>query len=1069
MATYTVTTPVNIDTLTAKVGSDTYNINGGYLTVDSHTRYGVNQNTSAWLGNITLSATLGGTVEFNSTKVRLIAYTAWSGTVPALDTAITIGWASGKLLGVYSALNVAPTAAAAAMPATWFILVRQWNSVEYSAWALTGITATSSWVSRPWFLEIVWVDALTCKVNRLNLFKVRGDYFDFLGVTTSGSNATTYQAPTNGSIFYAPYVEVETGTWTWVYEQYPCAWSLAALAANIGTDTVRGKVCWISTAGLIRFGSDGTNSTGWYVPPSWRKIRIPNIFFMCCTAAALTANVLPNATLATRYDFTTTGGWVIDIENASMCWYPSFAQPYSVRLVNTGILTQLSVSEIASPIVWSNVCVWQEAANTQVWLLMSLCFAWGTMSSCTWTRSALATAVFVVQMTDCSWFTITNEWSFSFVKAANAGAAVHGHTRVSNTNYTGTKIGWARIFPTTCTDLNYTTTTYYDHPGNTTPTTIPMYFADLWAACIRCKFDGIDFWWLTLVQPYSGILNIWWAWCANIKLRNLGTYASPLDMWWAQQNWVAWSRTTTVATVTKTAHGLKVNDIVYCIISSNTAAIVVWSKTVASVPTADTFTFTCLNAGWASGTLSYYPTMAAFLVVLGGWVAANTVNVQRCYTPHLRTGLYSIDNSSKNFLLESVFGDYISNSGMTGLNAYHKSIASTQLLTASTAIYGSHWFDMFTNEVSPNLSAQAWARTTTVATVTSTDHGLRTGLQVVVNVTSDASAIVLWLKTVTVLTKDTFTFTCLNAGWASGTLTYEPINGRIGMMMNESTSDTTNQYTIDSWTPQFTSAWSLYAPTVNQQITFETPYYILWHERFPITQPIMAGGTIGNYDITYAIDTGSGYSAFKNLSYPRAWWWWASASTNVTMTDTTGVAVGDYVFGTNIAPNAKVSSITNGTTVVVDIANIGVVSWVLTFNKIPSESNIPSTWAKLKVRFKTTTTNATAITSFYIPTKSTSTTRAYQYPLDTNTITLTGLKTWTEVRAYLNSAGDNGVEVWGTESSGTSFAFNVEWWSVINIMINHLNYLPADIWQYTVSWNASIPISQFIDRNYLNP
>lgn len=101
---------------------------------------------------------------------------------------------------------------------------------------------------------------------------------------------------------------------------------------------------------------------------------------------------------------------------------------------------------------------------------------------------------------------------------------------------------------------------------------------------------------------------------------------------------------------------------------------------------------------------------------------------------------------------------------MTGLNAYHKSFGATQLLTASTAVYGSHWFDIFTNEVTPNIIAQAWARTTTVATVTSVNHGLRTGLQVVVNTSSDTSAIVLGIKTVIVLTKDTFTFTCLNAG-----------------------------------------------------------------------------------------------------------------------------------------------------------------------------------------------------------------------------------------------------------------------------------------------------------------
>jgi hypothetical protein len=111
---------------------DNYLINGGYLTVDSHSRYGTNQNVNAALGNITMSASLGGTIEFNSTLVRAIAYNTGTGNVPALDTAISKGGASGKLLGVYSALNVAPTTAGSAMPASGYILIRQWNSVAYS-------------------------------------------------------------------------------------------------------------------------------------------------------------------------------------------------------------------------------------------------------------------------------------------------------------------------------------------------------------------------------------------------------------------------------------------------------------------------------------------------------------------------------------------------------------------------------------------------------------------------------------------------------------------------------------------------------------------------------------------------------------------------------------------------------------------------------------------------------------------------------------------------------------------------------------------------------------------------
>ena len=166
MATFTITTPVNIDTLASKAGSDTYNINGGYLTVDQDTRYGTNSNTSAGMGNITLSATLGGTIEFNATAVRLIPYDTGSGTVPASNTVITNNGASGKLIAVYSALNAAPTAAGAAMPASGYIKVKQVTGT-YAAGTLTGtgLTATATSPDTPGWIEIVGVNALTCTVN----------------------------------------------------------------------------------------------------------------------------------------------------------------------------------------------------------------------------------------------------------------------------------------------------------------------------------------------------------------------------------------------------------------------------------------------------------------------------------------------------------------------------------------------------------------------------------------------------------------------------------------------------------------------------------------------------------------------------------------------------------------------------------------------------------------------------------------------------------------------------------------------------------------------------------------
>ena len=1069
MATFAITTAVNIDSLANKVGSDTYNINGGYLTVDQDTRYGTNQNTSAGMGNITLSATLGGTIEFTSINVRLIPYNTGSGNIPAIGTTISQGSASGILLGVYSALNVAPTTAGSAMPTSGFIKIRQWNGTPYTSGALTGIGASATGADTPGWLEIVGVDALTATCNRLGTFKVRGDWFA-LG-TTDGTRATTYQIPSNGAIVYLAGVWVETGSSTNVYEFYPCAGSLTALTANMATDAIRGKFCWITTAGLLRFGHDGTNSTGGYIPPAGRRIRIPNIFFVCCTAAALTANVLPNATLATRYDFTTTGAGVIDIDKAMINWYPSLNQPYSVALSNVGILTALLVSEIASPITWSNVGIGQEAANAQLGLSMSLCFAGGTITDCTFTRATLAASgAYVISLTDISGFTFTGVRVCGLVARGNATTGTATITRMNSTNWTSTTIGDGRFLVTTCTDVNFTNTIYYDHPSTTTATGNPMYLFDLATNCLRIKIDGITFGGLTMCQPYNGLLNIGAAGCTDIKLRNIGTYADQLELGDTRQEGVAWTRSTTTATATKTAHGLKANDIIYVIISSDVSAITVASKTVASVPTANTFTFTCLNAGASSGTLSYYPTVSAYVVALAAGAAANTVKVQRVYTDHTRTNVWTADNSSKNILLESVYGDPIDAPVSPQLNGYHKGVGGAHALTAQTSCYGTHWLDFYTHHPTANTDSQSWTRTTTTATVTSINHRLRTGALINITVSSSTAAIVLGQKTITVLTADTFTFTCLNAGSASGTLTFVSMNSRIGILMNESTSDTVDQYTIDAGTAAFTSAGGLYMPVINDQVTFTTPHYILGHASFPIAEAVMAGGTIGNYDITYALDQndGNGFGSFHNLYYTRAGGGGTSGQTNVTMTNTVGVAAGDYVWGTNIAPNAKVSSITNGTTIVVDTANIGTVSGVLRFNHIPSDTiTDPSLGIKMKIRLKTTTTNATAITSLYLYTMSTTTTRAYQYPLDLATITLSNVVTSSRYEIYnlttsatlaAGTAASNTVSVTASASSGDTLRIRVRKSS------GGTTYIPYETQTVVTSLlTASVYVSQTID------
>jgi len=1046
-------------------------INGGYLTVDSHTRYGLGSNTSAGMGAINMSATLGGTVEFNSTLVRLIPFDTGSGNVPALDAVISQGSASGKLLGIYSDLSVAPTAAGAAMPATGFVLVRQWNSVAYAVGALTGIAANATSADRAGWLEIVGVESATATVNRLNTFKVRGDYFDFLGATTDGVRATGYQLPSHGTLVYCPGVEVETGVGTDVYEFYPCAGTLTALVTNIATDAVRGKVCWISTAGLVRFGSDGTNSTGGYIPPASLRVRVPNIFFVNCTQAAPTVNVLPNVTLANRYEFATTGGGVIDIDRASVSWYMNFAQAFSVALTNVYTHTAMVLTECASPIAWSNVGVGQEAANSQTALTMGLNFAGGTMTNCTWTRSAQATAVPVTQWTDCAGFTVTNEKIQSLIKAANAGASSVTMTRVTNSAWLNALVGGGRFSLVGCADLSFTNTSYYDHPALTTTTANGMYVWDCTGApSFRIIMDGLSFGGLTLCQSYAGIINVGVAGCQNLTVRNLGTAAVPLDCGGARVSYAAFTRATTVMTVTSNNHGLKVGDqfAVYATDSAASRAVTTTNATlwtVATVPTVNTFTTTVTNAGNGTGGIAYYPCITGnFFNGLAGGAPLN-LRFQRCYAVNMRGGInVTSDNSAKNLTFENVWVTDWATQTLPLLNTKLKGCLSTISLASQTSVYGTHFVDYYNSGVPGTLVAVPWTRATTTASLTvAGDHNLKTGDLITVSVTSDIAAITLGTKTVTSIYGNIVTFTCLNAGAASGTLTVQPHNGKIAILMNEPTADTASQVTLTNGAA-FTSAGGLYMPVIGHQVDFTAPENIRGHGSFPVAEVIMAGGTLSNYNLYYSTDGGTVY---KNLYYQRTGGGGASASTNVTMTSTTGVAVGDYVWGTNVGLLAKVVSITNGTTVVVDKANTGTVSGTLRFGYLPSEVvTDPLVGFPLKVRIVTAATNTSSITSLALTTASTNANRAATYPLDVTKITFTGLPTGCDI--VVLTAGTNTVLAQVDTNPTTSYTFTYEGTPNIDVGFIKEGYIPYYIRNLLLSSvDSSIPVAMTADRNFI--
>lgn len=846
MAAFTITTPVNIDSLTGKTGGDTYTINGGQLTIDQDSRYGLNQATSTTLAAMTISATLGGGVRIDGRKVRLIPYSGGSGTVPVGGTVVSKGGASGKLIGVWSSLTAAPAAAGAAMPATGFIKIKQWNDVPYTAGALTGITASATGPDVVGWLEVVGDEAATCTVPRLGLFELLGEWYD-LGLTTGVANQTV-QLPTSGSLLYCPGVFIEKAPGTDDFEFYAAAGSQTAVAADI-----RAKVVWITTAGLVRIGNNGTVAAG-YTPATGLKIRVGNVFCQNATTAARTANALPNATLATRYDFTTTGGGVIVMDKASLAWYPSCAQAFSVTLSNLGVLEQINVSEVAAPMTWSKVGVGQTAAQTQFALLMALCFAGGTFTDCHWSRATLAASgQYTNSLTDVEGFSFVEQRYTALSAKANATTGNVVATRAVGCTWTAPKLTAGRMVFVTCTRVSVAGASYCDVITGTTLTTAAQnsYVFEVSTNTSDYVFDGVDFHGLTNVQPYLGILNVAAASCANGKLRNVGTPAVALSVGSVNQS--------------------------------------------------------------------------AYLFVIANGAAANGLKVQRCNIANTRTGLFTADNSSKGIVLENTSGDYADAPVISMLNTRLKGVGATPSLTAQVAVYGTHFYDVFT-------SATA---------------------------------------------------------------------GRIALAMNEATALTADQVLL-SGGAAFTSAGGLFMPLVGQFAEFSMPYAALGHTALQNAAPVMAGGTIGNYTLTYQADTGAGFGASKALS------------------------------AANLAAE------------VID----------------------PAVGIRLRIRITTAVANAAAITSLYVLTTSTAAAQAASlYPLDTNTVTFTGLVPGSDM--VVLAAGTSTILLAIDAIAGSSASFVYSGAQAVDVGFLKGGFVPLYIRNLALSTtDAFIPVAQSADRNY---
>lgn len=509
---------------------DTYTISNGSTLVVRTDTYAC-PNHSSFFGSLdTVSFTgTGGTLLFDPTYVRVIAYTGGSGTTPTAGATVSQGGVSGVFLGVWSNWQSDALVSGNAFPSTGFIKIGGVTGGNFAAGAITlsGVTATCSGPDVQGWIEVRGADTATITVPRIGKVESVEAWFE-LG-TTSGTRGQVIPCPTSATaagVFPGVWIEIISGSG--VYERYAGSGSVVALATH--RTTAEMKLVGQTTSG-IRIGSDGTNGV-FYLPPAGCKVRIPAIILTNCTRNATTGSgprVLPNATIATRQEFVTTGAGYFDLRGIVSQWYMNFSQAFYVKYKSCALNDAMILSEIASPLDVTDCIVAPTQAQINTALQVTSCFAGGTVANSNfWSFSLAATGRYVRLLNYVTGVTFNGNVIGSLTLRANATTGCNTSTQAVDCAFTGeTYIGGRGLFvgPQRCSFNNQT---YYDHTITTTTTsTNGMSVLEFTTGGSGNVVDGMllpapNF------GPYTALVTV--NACYNTTIQEIGLPATPLAL-----------------------------------------------------------------------------------------------------------------------------------------------------------------------------------------------------------------------------------------------------------------------------------------------------------------------------------------------------------------------------------------------------------------------------------------------------------------------------------------------------------------------------------------------------------
>jgi hypothetical protein len=532
MTTFAITTTTNVTSLVGKGGLDTYNVNGGNLTIDSDTRYGPNTTPATGpFGNINLSATLGGVLNISGLNCKLIPFDIGFGNVPAAGTTISRNGVSAELLCVMATrVGGTVTAAGATMPVSGWMKVRNVTGGSFSAGVLTGIGAIATAPEETGWIEVVGVETMIVTVNRLNSLNVTGAWFS-VG-TTSGVRGQTVQLPSFGSgVTVVGGVEIETTPGSGVYKFWANAGNLF-LGSGLSTDN-RSRYVGITDNNLMTIGTGRDSAAAGDLPPSGCNIRIPNII---CSSTNSTVgyatNVVPSGTIGTRYETATSSSGVVNLDKVTGTWYWNIQQPYSINIQNVHSCEQVVVSETSTPVIINNLhvgCSNQSTPYASNAIVLQQCLNGGTATNISGLRAQqISTAGYAIYFVNLYGGWTLNGIRGQFASDATALAGPVFFNTCDSLTVSNIELVGKRLIMSACTNWTVTNVYYADNPKAITGSTVPTQAIELMSGCKNGVITNIANWvGVANVHAFSGL--VYMNTCFDMLVTGIGSSVAPYE------------------------------------------------------------------------------------------------------------------------------------------------------------------------------------------------------------------------------------------------------------------------------------------------------------------------------------------------------------------------------------------------------------------------------------------------------------------------------------------------------------------------------------------------------------